>query len=318
MDQSSNSQLTHYQNILVVEKRPEHRKWWVKIGDFGISKRILEDSGTSLHTVIGTRPYCAPEVLGYLKEYQQTSVYSNKVDIWSLGCVLFNIGTRGHLTFSEANLVRYCDGTSPFNVQGRVFYLEDQAVSLVKWLLHPDPEHRPNAADALQYRWLATDLDTPALEVSYDSSETPLSYGVPHEAQPAKLQERNYNSFLQSTLSKQAETETYHTRTEPHTVPSATPLHTGPERQDLSSSIEQGVEDQVMTSSKVVLPEPYRVPLPVKTTDALTVIDPGLIQKLGLDESKRQIQVYVDNDALVYDLSLPPLYLSKVLNIKPR
>jgi serine/threonine protein kinase len=38
------------QNVFVVQKSPD---WWIKIGDFGISKRIGENT-TSLHTEIGT------------------------------------------------------------------------------------------------------------------------------------------------------------------------------------------------------------------------------------------------------------------------
>src|SRR5271154_4980923 len=47
------------QNIFVVRKSPD---WWVKIGDFGISKHIGETT-TSLHTKVGTANYMAPEIL---------------------------------------------------------------------------------------------------------------------------------------------------------------------------------------------------------------------------------------------------------------
>lgn len=49
------------QNIFVVKDSPG---FWVKIGDFGITKRVPHD-GTSLRTEIGTLGYVAPEVLGY-------------------------------------------------------------------------------------------------------------------------------------------------------------------------------------------------------------------------------------------------------------
>ncbi|KAL9024368.1 MAG: hypothetical protein Q9196_006568 [Gyalolechia fulgens] len=47
-------------NILVVEKGP---KWWIKIADFGISKRATEGL-TALRTQTGTPAFAAPEVLG--------------------------------------------------------------------------------------------------------------------------------------------------------------------------------------------------------------------------------------------------------------
>ena len=62
-------------NIFVVETQPY---FWVKIGDFGITKRITNDQMT-LKTEIGTLDYLAPEVLGYVDE--ETSRYTNSVDI---------------------------------------------------------------------------------------------------------------------------------------------------------------------------------------------------------------------------------------------
>uniref|UniRef100_A0A8H7N300 mitogen-activated protein kinase n=1 Tax=Bionectria ochroleuca TaxID=29856 RepID=A0A8H7N300_BIOOC len=48
-------------NILVFESSPD---WWVKISDFGISKRA-EEEVTAFHTLVGTRGYLAPEILGF-------------------------------------------------------------------------------------------------------------------------------------------------------------------------------------------------------------------------------------------------------------
>ena len=74
-------------NIFVVETQPY---FWVKIGDFGITKRITNDQ-TTLKTEIGTLDYLAPEVLGYVDE--ETSQYTNSVDIWSLGCACHRLLT---------------------------------------------------------------------------------------------------------------------------------------------------------------------------------------------------------------------------------
>ncbi|KAL8869941.1 MAG: hypothetical protein Q9174_003897 [Haloplaca sp. 1 TL-2023] len=50
-------------NILVVTTAPH---WWVKIGDFGVSKRVKNDART-MHTSIQT-DYTAPEVLGLVED----------------------------------------------------------------------------------------------------------------------------------------------------------------------------------------------------------------------------------------------------------
>ncbi|KAL2036897.1 hypothetical protein N7G274_010321 [Stereocaulon virgatum] len=52
------------QDIFVIEKE---LYFWVKLGDIGITKRIL-DNQTFLKTEVGTRGYLAPKVLGYVEE----------------------------------------------------------------------------------------------------------------------------------------------------------------------------------------------------------------------------------------------------------
>ncbi|KOO29557.1 protein kinase 5 [Chrysochromulina tobinii] len=54
-----------------------------KLGDFGIVK-VLDGSVTSAHTVIGTPYYLSPEVCKAQK-------YSYMSDVWSLGCVLYEL-----------------------------------------------------------------------------------------------------------------------------------------------------------------------------------------------------------------------------------
>ncbi|CAG9311856.1 unnamed protein product [Blepharisma stoltei] len=55
----------------------------VKIGDFGISK-MLEHTNDVACTVVGTPYYMSPEVC-------QNKPYTNKSDIWSLGCLLYEL-----------------------------------------------------------------------------------------------------------------------------------------------------------------------------------------------------------------------------------
>ena len=51
-------------NILAKSTPPEH--WWVKIGDFGLSKRAEEELAVS-STLKGTLGFLAPELHGLLK-----------------------------------------------------------------------------------------------------------------------------------------------------------------------------------------------------------------------------------------------------------
>nr|CAD7440703.1 unnamed protein product [Timema bartmani] len=68
------------ENILLAS---ENTDTLVKVTDFGISK--IEE-GTELNTGLGTLYYVAPEILRTVKG---NTTYTNKVDIWSMGVVLF-------------------------------------------------------------------------------------------------------------------------------------------------------------------------------------------------------------------------------------
>lgn len=58
----------------------------IKIGDFGISK-FLENTQKLASTTIGTPYYISPEICS-------GQTYSFKSDIWSLGCLLYEMITR--------------------------------------------------------------------------------------------------------------------------------------------------------------------------------------------------------------------------------
>ncbi|PUU76162.1 hypothetical protein B9Z19DRAFT_1194934 [Tuber borchii] len=84
----------------------------VKLGDFGISKRIRPHDAAAFHTQVSTRIYGALEVLG-LDSTSKTSVYTNAADLWSLGCVIYELLVGTQLFASETQLSRYFFGISP-------------------------------------------------------------------------------------------------------------------------------------------------------------------------------------------------------------
>lgn len=72
--------------------------WWVKVCDFGISKRAQEESTALRTTAIGTKYYQAPEVCGMYSpdpiseefhEEADDTVYGVSVDIWALGAITY-------------------------------------------------------------------------------------------------------------------------------------------------------------------------------------------------------------------------------------
>ncbi|XP_048656846.1 serine/threonine-protein kinase Nek5 isoform X1 [Marmota marmota marmota] len=66
-----------------------------KLGDFGIA-RVLNNSMELARTCVGTPYYLSPEIC-------QSKPYNNKTDIWSLGCVLYELCTLKH-PFEGSNL----------------------------------------------------------------------------------------------------------------------------------------------------------------------------------------------------------------------
>ena len=134
-------------NIFVLKDSPH---LLVKIGDFGITKRIPHD-GTSLKTETGTLGYVAPEVLGY--HDQESSKYTNAVDLWSLGCICHRLLTMQAAFENPATMIRYCSGVTTLPIETLRRH-DDEAVAFVKRLLMVSPSERYTAERALQSLWL--------------------------------------------------------------------------------------------------------------------------------------------------------------------
>src|SRR3990167_7077948 len=88
----------HDQKILHRDVKTQNiflRKRRVVFGDFGIAK-VLDSPKELAKTSIGTPYYMAPELFNY-------KPYSYKVDIWALGCIMYEIMNQKH-AFDAQNL----------------------------------------------------------------------------------------------------------------------------------------------------------------------------------------------------------------------
>ncbi|RPB00551.1 kinase-like protein [Choiromyces venosus 120613-1] len=141
------------ENIFVVSMNPV----WVKLGDFGISKRTQGPTPTTLHTQIATPAYAAPEVLAP-DSNSETSVYTNAVDIWSLGCVIFELLTGERLFSKETQRFWYSFGKSVFSedkIKSLSPATSDVGISLIKSMVSTKPGDRPSVLDSLSHPWIA-------------------------------------------------------------------------------------------------------------------------------------------------------------------
>ena len=169
-------------NIFVVRKEP---KWWVKIGDFGISKRI-KNQDTSLRTFTGTHDYMAPEFFGYVDGIDdERSDYTHAVDIWALGCVVYKMWTHRVPFPSNANLrplQRYCSGRDPFPDEGLVSIgVADPEITIIKALLNPEPYKRPSAKAALDMVPYSV-VASPVLQYSRLSQDAQPKVGILYQS----------------------------------------------------------------------------------------------------------------------------------------
>ncbi|XP_067301236.1 serine/threonine-protein kinase Nek5 isoform X2 [Pseudorasbora parva] len=131
----------------------------VKLGDFGIA-RMLNNTMELARTCVGTPYYLSPEIC-------ENRPYNNKTDIWSLGCVLYELCTLRH-PFEGSNLkqlvLKICRGRySPVSQR----YSDDLRL-LLNQLFKVSPRDRPSANSLLRRPLLQAQiskhLDTQLLE----------------------------------------------------------------------------------------------------------------------------------------------------------
>ena len=129
--------------------------WWVKITDFGISKRAVEGL-TELHTRIGTPAFAAPEVLGLVQpDNRSNNSYTNAVDIWSLGVITFLILTGEILFKDPSRLGHYISGAFLFPLDVLLANkVSGQGCVFIRSLMAPKSEDRPRAKACLEHPWL--------------------------------------------------------------------------------------------------------------------------------------------------------------------
>ena len=136
----------------------------MKLGDFGISKRVSNPS-TALRTEVGTRAFSAPETTP--DNYEETFQYTNAVDMWSLGCVIYNV---------LAHCLPYKNSQAkslPFPAQPLKDRVDDQGIDLLECLLRVDPSTRWPAQKAAKHPWLAASSDAAGTAKSIAQPERP-------------------------------------------------------------------------------------------------------------------------------------------------
>ncbi|KAL4961580.1 kinase-like domain-containing protein [Aspergillus stella-maris] len=154
------------QNVLVAQADPIH----VKIADFGVSKYLSEK--TSLRSRVGTPEYMAPELLFDTKK---ESEYSNAVDIWSLGCLLFYLLTKKLAFPGFHELDEYYQGGASFPERVLVQHgIELSGTRFIQGLLSPMPNDRPKASKVLVSEWEISADEAQDIDIQCASGARPM------------------------------------------------------------------------------------------------------------------------------------------------
>ena len=127
----------------------------VKIIDFGFATILNSDK---TNTVLGTPPNMDPKILEQITTGIPTNGYTEKVDIWSLGTLCYEM-IMGYSPFRATNMqelyqkVKKGNYILPSN-------LSEEIVSFINSMLQQDDEERADADELLNHKFLVNDVST--------------------------------------------------------------------------------------------------------------------------------------------------------------
>lgn len=114
----------------------------IKIGDFGISK-ILNATGEQCKTMMGTPFYLAPEIVN-------EELYTTKADIWSLGCLIYEICALEKPFEAKGGILKLMDMIKNAEIKPISSYYSQDLRKLVSKMMTRDQSIRPNTTQLLK------------------------------------------------------------------------------------------------------------------------------------------------------------------------
>jgi NIMA (never in mitosis gene a)-related kinase len=198
------------QNIFLTSKGE------VKIGDFGIA-RVLQHTYDCVQTAIGTPYYLSPEIC-------QEKPYNQKSDIWSMGCILYEMLTLRHAFDANSMkglVLKILKGNYPPIPSA---YSEDIR-GLVGELLIKDPAKRPSIRQILEKPFLKSRINNliakTVAKYELSNGPKPVSASLPGSAasSQAKPSSKKLESEVKTSEKKASQSKVLQSH------PAPQPLH---------------------------------------------------------------------------------------------
>ncbi|KAK9892496.1 hypothetical protein WA026_020486 [Henosepilachna vigintioctopunctata] len=160
----------------------------IKLADFGFSNQFTE--GCLLSTWCGSPPYAAPEL------FQGLQYDGPKVDIWSLGVVLYVL-VCGYVPFDAQTLhmLRTVVIEGKFRIP---YFMSRDCEDLIRHMLVVEPDKRLTMAQIAKHRWLSNvpPVDTgPDIELSPNKTVINHMLQLPNLTQTMILQSLKNKAF---------------------------------------------------------------------------------------------------------------------------
>ncbi|CAJ0546703.1 Ff.00g013300.m01.CDS01 [Fusarium sp. VM40] len=128
--------------------------WWVKLADFGISKRLGTDTNATTY-IPGTRLYMAPELIDRDSINPPRNDYL-KADVWSLGITAFFILTKNIPFHNPSSIQGYGRNPAVSFPYGLLDHhqVSEAGQAFIREVTKPFPNERIGAEEARHLEWI--------------------------------------------------------------------------------------------------------------------------------------------------------------------
>lgn len=160
----------------------------IKLGDFGIAK-ILTSKDDLAKTLVGTPYYLSPELC--LKK-----PYNHKSDIWSLGCILYEMMYLKHAFEAESLgelVINILKGNFSLNINAG---FSKDVINLVKNILIIDANKRPSVNDILNNKVLEKYVKLNVIRLCEKLPKNVFDEVIHNMKQKKKEKEKNKKSLV--------------------------------------------------------------------------------------------------------------------------